>query len=507
MLRADQAQVHIAAAEAVLGGTVDVSGPVGGTVAVEATRIALDDTLRINATGTNGGGNVLIGGDWQGGTNAERRVFADADAIRQAQEVTMASGAVINASATESGDGGTVVLWSDVGDEASVTRVAGEIRANGGAAGGDGGSIETSGHKLFTAGATGSASATVGRAGEWLFDPTNITVTNDTSTGGGVAGSTVTSGAIASLLGAGTNVTLLSDTNLTWNANAVVSVAPTSPVTLALQSKGLAVSTMSFGAGSKVESTGSPLSFSIAMRTQQQTMSSSVDLSGLTVNTKGGNFSVTGASLTGTGSAIYLNGSTLINTGAGNISLTGEATNGLVLSLSHGIRIDGATLTTTNGNITIDGKLGGTLSLLDNGSRAILVSPGTTMTTTGSGYIDFEANTITGNPSSTAYLLEISGTAKNTKVHSGGNLRIYAFANGGGGSALLTKDVDLSSVGNTTIYGAEIGGSTQSYVIDSTNISSTQGKVDINVFNSDLYMVNTSQITTGTGKDVVFQVN
>ena len=47
---------------------------------------------------------MLVGGDWQGGNG-----------VYQATTVTMEQGAVIDASALVDGDGGKVVLWSDVG--------------------------------------------------------------------------------------------------------------------------------------------------------------------------------------------------------------------------------------------------------------------------------------------------------------------------------------------------------------------------------------------------------
>ena len=56
----------------------------------------------------------------------------------------MQDGARIDASAINNGDGGTVVLWSDVLNPDSFTTVLGEIYAKGGNFGGEGGRIETS---------------------------------------------------------------------------------------------------------------------------------------------------------------------------------------------------------------------------------------------------------------------------------------------------------------------------------------------------------------------------
>lgn len=140
----------------------------GGVVTLEGDDITLSSTSTINATGATGGGTVLVGGDWQGSGN-----------LRQATKVTMAAGATIDASATQQGDGGKVVLWSDVHSADSVTRVAGSIRTVGGAQSGYGGQIETSGHYLQVAPTVSIAAGTgdpSGTRGQWLLDPTDVTI-------------------------------------------------------------------------------------------------------------------------------------------------------------------------------------------------------------------------------------------------------------------------------------------------------------------------------------------
>lgn len=128
-------------------------------------------------------------------------------------------------------DGGTIVL-DGVGGSATITgtldasgtsggtikavsdslTVAGSsvLRANATGAG-NGGFIETSGTKSITVadGVTVSAASAGGKAGTWLIDPTNITITS--GSGGGLGGSTVTTGAVEAALGGGTNVTITTD--------------------------------------------------------------------------------------------------------------------------------------------------------------------------------------------------------------------------------------------------------------------------------------------------------
>ncbi|MCX7241650.1 MAG: filamentous hemagglutinin N-terminal domain-containing protein [Burkholderiales bacterium] len=166
-------------------GTIEAKGLTakGGRIVLEADSITLQSGSTLDASGTTGGGTVLVGGDWQG-----------SGTLHQATTVTMEQGAKINVSATHSGSGGKAVLWSDITQDGSVTRVDGEILAKGGSASGNienaGGRIETSGHKLTigdnasvnTSGASGAPS------GLWLLDPFNFTI----GTGGDITGAALT---------------------------------------------------------------------------------------------------------------------------------------------------------------------------------------------------------------------------------------------------------------------------------------------------------------------------
>ncbi|MCA9061100.1 MAG: filamentous hemagglutinin N-terminal domain-containing protein, partial [Planctomycetaceae bacterium] len=139
----------------------------GGRVQLEADNISLTENSTIDASGANGGGEVLIGGDWQGTGD-----------MHQATRVAIAEGAKVDASATTQGDGGTIVAWSNVNERESVTSVHGTLSATGGVNGGNGGRIETSGHRLDVSGIIANARAYAGKAGAWLLDPYSLTVTN-----------------------------------------------------------------------------------------------------------------------------------------------------------------------------------------------------------------------------------------------------------------------------------------------------------------------------------------
>ncbi|WP_295933729.1 MBG domain-containing protein [uncultured Xanthomonas sp.] len=166
-------------------GRIDVSGTHGGSVQLLSDG-AVSVAGRIDASGTAAGGSVRIGGGYQGG-----------EQLQHASAATVADGALLDASATGQGNGGSIVVWSD-----GHTAVHGALRANA-AGSGSGGLLETSGHTVdFSGIAVGAKGAGHGGAGTWLVDPEDLTVDS-------AAASTI-SGA----LNGGTNVTLLtSSTN------------------------------------------------------------------------------------------------------------------------------------------------------------------------------------------------------------------------------------------------------------------------------------------------------
>lgn len=137
-------------------------GGAGGQVDVLGRTVGVMAGATIDTSNTNGGGLIRVGGDIRGG-NPD---------LPNAQVTYVAADAQLRANATGRGDGGTVIVWAD-----DTTRAYGRIEARGGANGGDGGFVETSGKRyLDVNGARVDASAAAGQAGQWLLDPSNITI-------------------------------------------------------------------------------------------------------------------------------------------------------------------------------------------------------------------------------------------------------------------------------------------------------------------------------------------
>jgi filamentous hemagglutinin family protein len=232
-----------------VGGTLDVSGTAsgqsGGRVIATGHHIGLFGA-DIIASGHTGGGTVLIGGDYQG-TNP---------AVPNASATYMSADSTIAADAIANGNGGKVILWSD-----ESTRAYGSITARGGALGGNGGLIETSGHWLDVFGILVNASAPNGKAGTWLLDPADITITAGTigaTLAGGVYSpdssvgvATVDVGTLQTALGVGAAGTDITITTTNTGATGVppsglgnitiasaITWSPTTPTTLTLNAAG-----------------------------------------------------------------------------------------------------------------------------------------------------------------------------------------------------------------------------------------------------------------------------
>ena len=192
------------------GAELKVNGAlIGGEIHLSATDISLLDGTRLSAVGDLGGGDIAIGGGWQGET------INDSPA---AVTVLMGSDVQLDASAAVNGDGGEIVLWSDVADQHSETRVSGTMLATGGVISGQGGRVETSGHYLDVAGVRVDTQAQNGDAGLWLLDPSDIVISQSTTlnTTADSAGTfTPTSGSNESVIQVEDILTALASSNVT----------------------------------------------------------------------------------------------------------------------------------------------------------------------------------------------------------------------------------------------------------------------------------------------------
>jgi len=146
----------------------------GGNIKILGDKVGLLDNSVVDVSGSNGGGEALIGGDRQGQNKN----------IRNADFLYMGENAKVFADALEDGNGGKIITYAD-----NTARIYGNLFARGGNQSGDGGFIETSGKLGFEILNAPDASAVNGEGGLWLIDPRNITIlatgnSGDFNTGG-----------------------------------------------------------------------------------------------------------------------------------------------------------------------------------------------------------------------------------------------------------------------------------------------------------------------------------
>jgi len=153
-----------------VAGVLDASGKMlglsGGTVKVLGQTVNIASPTTIDVSGDVGGGEILIGGNYQG----KGPEF-------NALNTTVQSNVNLLADAMSSGNGGKIIVWSN-----GVTDYAGTLSARGGAISGDGGQAEVSGKGTLTFTGYVNLSSPFGRTGNLLLDPENVTIQSNSGT-------------------------------------------------------------------------------------------------------------------------------------------------------------------------------------------------------------------------------------------------------------------------------------------------------------------------------------
>lgn len=414
------------------------NGTTGGDIVVTGEQVALLSNASIDASGQAGGGTVLVGGDFQG-KNA---------AIQNARTTYVAHDAKILSDATSEGDGGKVVVWAD-----DTTRYYGNISAQGGALGGNGGFVEVSGKRQLDFVGQVNVAAANGLGGQVLLDPENIILNTTTQNAppnnpdstpdiafadAPTVGTTIVQIAditgfselflqatnditVASTLTMAANNSIRLEANNNLNVNAAITTSGTGAITLRADADNSGAGNLAIGGNITSRAGG-------------------IDLSGATITRTAGSIASTGATGQNAG-AININASGAINLGAAAITATGGAASAGNPG-NHGgdITINGASVTGT-GAITANGG---------NASTGAGGNAGNVNITASSGDIATGAlNVRTGNSAAT----NISGAIGNlTLTANNGNISTAAITttggNGGDGS-----NVSITASGNYTATG------------------------------------------------------
>ena len=411
----------------------------GGTVQVLGAQVALLGEARVDASGTDGGGVILVGGDYQG-KNAS---------IQNALTTFVDRDVILKADADLTANGGKVVVWAD-----NATHFVGSISGRGGRLGGNGGFAEVSGKEyLFFRGRV-DLGANKGEGGTLLLDPRDITLIRTSSSNGSFSSGTFTpSGdnavadiaAIETSLNGGTSVDIRTSGgggsqsgDITIAAGESINKTGTGTATLRLNAeRNIIVS-----AGVTIQQTtnvGGSDRLNVVFNADSDANNTGyiglngVNGSGITIGTNGGNITLGGRD------------STLSGTVTG--VATGDATTGTGVNISRAVLNAGA------GNITVYGK-GGTLAGGNNHGVLIVASSviagSINITGTGgtAGTNNYGIN-ITANGTVVQAIgaggLTLAGTGGSVSTAS--NFGVY-ISGGNAGSGALVRTIDI---GNLTI--------------------------------------------------------
>ena len=359
----------------------------GGTVRLLGHQVGLVNAAQVDASGTTGGGTVLVGGDYQGGNAGVQNAF----------RTYVGPQATIKADALQQGDGGKVIVWAD-----DVARFYGKISATGGPLAGNGGFVEVSGKGYLDFNGVVDTAALNGSVGTLLLDPTNIEVaTGGTATlaqvnqfadpdlsascaaFGGAACSRIApatiNAATANVVLQATNNILFSNavsmTNPGWSLTATTqtgNITVNAPIATANRATSGTTGAVTLSAGGNVVLNADITTGSATVADAAGNQTAASGNIGITAGTgiSGAGRLITGnAVLTGTaaGNETIRSGTITLNvTGAGAVGMSGA--NALTIGSATG---NGAGSTATTGNITFtsadrvnNGTAGGAIDVL-----------------------------------------------------------------------------------------------------------------------------------------------
>lgn len=339
-----------------VSGTVTATGDTGGSIhALSNNEVRIGAVARIDASGNNGGGTILIGGDAHGG-NAN---------VQNAQSTTVDASATIKANAIQNGDGGKVVVWAN-----GATEFSGHISARGGAVGGDGGWVEVSGKQWLAYSGLVDTTAINGLTGDLLLDPASITISSLATSAGytwdGVLNAYTNATGTPSNLNVGTLVVQLGLSNVTVDTTAALAgVGDITVLDSIIWNSANSLTLNAVGTGSitvnALDSLASPLQIANGGAGGISLISAQNIVVNGDLSTVGGNV-LLNANTAGLGGAIVMGTGSSILSNGGNITLGGGvAGNGLGAAVGNatyasGIELLGATLNAGGGLIYLNGQ-------------------------------------------------------------------------------------------------------------------------------------------------------
>ncbi|MBS0054396.1 filamentous hemagglutinin N-terminal domain-containing protein [Yersinia sp. Marseille-Q3913] len=467
-------------------GLIDVSSPQGrgGSVVLQGENIHLAAGSKIAAHGAEGGGKVLVGGDWQGKSHR----------IKKAHSVAMDKGADIDVAATGKGPGGTTVLWSEY-----YTGFYGDINARGGPQSGDGGRVETSSRRNLQAFGQVDASAINGGRGRWLLDPAEVSIVGN----GAESGSSMRMGDIpagyvtnAQVFVPTTNVAQILNTSINSQLNAGTNVTITTSnssllscrwcnITLSadINKTAGADSTLTLHADGNIEVynniTSNMGKLNVNLLSGNSTVDSVITLNNSHVLLNGGDLLAKHADQNHTARISILGGRYEV----GNLTLDGNTG----VASQVGVNISNSATVFATGKIDIIGESSNTNG---QGWRGIDISGGSTLTGASNMAFNFKSN------SKTSWM----GSFSNATITSDKDITFQVNGSAIGGVDIINSNISSRS-GNISfnVTGNIITSGLDGLRINGSQVSGKNIKFESNITGADGVLLKNSNITATSG--------
>ncbi len=435
--------------------TAASSSEKGGYIEITGDKVGLVNTATVDASGETGGGEVLIGGDYQGKN----------ENVQNASFTYIGRDTSIKANSSSEGDGGKVIVWAN-----STTRYFGDITAKAGSESGDGGFVEVSGKQHLAFDGTVNVSASNGYAGTVLLDPQDLTIVASGGANNGEVGAadgtvlfadpalgtdiTIDSSAIEAITG---NIDLQADRDLIIN----------DPLNLANQTGG---ETVSFRAGND-------LSINFAVETDGATLSFTADdASSTNFNAGTGTLTIGAAVGDANTGAVTFN-----NDGSGGIALNNSVTSSSTIDFNTAVTLGVGDITVTGGdNISFTSITGPfDLALNTGGVGTITATGAVTNIGDGVGVAIFIDNATTGLVNFQGVLSANSGieAGADTSVQINGDVSLAD----GDTATDLAGNVTLDGLNWSSFDGITFGALTLSN--GAVSLSSNGGDIDVTTIN------------------------
>ncbi len=448
------------------GGKLLATGGRGGGIAVLGNQVAVTDQALVDASGRIAGGNIRIGGDFQG-KNPD---------VSNAEKTFLGPEASLRADATDTGNGGRIIVWAD-----NQTQAYGSISARGGPGSGDGGFVEVSGKKTLAFAASVDTRAGHGLTGTLLLDPRHIIVAivgvanpGDVDQFADLPGTTQTISP-ATLNAIGANVVLQATENINFNdtlnlatlnasltalAGGIITVDAAintnqGDVTLYANAPGSGGPGPS-GSAVRVNASVNSNGGNIVLRSDGSAAAISLLLNG-NVNTGAGSLALVGGGglISQTAGSVTVGGPSTINAGSSDalLGVTSNDFSSVDITAAHITLVDTNALTVTSRSQLADSNLylqaGGTLAVpagaIDTGTAQLsLLSGAGGLTTPG----ELSGSDILLSGATNLTLAHNVAASGNMTLLSGGSMLQSA-----GTSSTAAGAMGVNAVGNLTVQG------------------------------------------------------